>query len=258
MTYTEQAKTIDGVDFTGYVSGTTNPTVSDGVLSGAGLIFTAPSYGELTVYMEVGAGKTLKICDSDNNTIKELKSEEKVQTSLTAEVEAGKTYYAYVSGSKARMYGAVFNEKDAPQTSTPTDETKPTATPSQTSTPEATESPDQTSKPEATDTPSQTGEPSSTEKPNEQPVSIELINNGEAVTALASGDSELVGTIENAAGKDIYAVQYDENGRMIAVTKMAAQESFGFNVTIKEETTTFTALVWEGNKAVSEAFKIAR
>lgn len=119
LAYTEKASTADGVEFAGYVNGEVNGKYADGVFSGNGVIFTAPEYGELKVYMEVGAGKTIKITDSENKSVAEWTNDgEKVQTSIKSTVEKGKTYYAYVAGSRARIYGAYFEQKEAPEIKT--------------------------------------------------------------------------------------------------------------------------------------------
>lgn len=118
MTYTAQTKTIDSVDFTGYVTPSTNTD---------GLTFTAPAYGTFTAYMEVGAGKTFSITDGDGNVLASTKPDAKVQTSLTADVKKGVTYKANVAGSSQRIYGAIFKYADIEPTAEPT--TAPTNKP---------------------------------------------------------------------------------------------------------------------------------
>ncbi|MGN0162348.1 MAG: immunoglobulin-like domain-containing protein, partial [Candidatus Ornithomonoglobus sp.] len=127
MSYSEDAKEIDGVSFTGYVVGVTNPSYAEGILSGAGLTFTAPANGTFTAYMEVNADKTFKITDSDNKDIVTYIPTEKGQYSISAEVTAGQTYYAYVGGSRPRIYGAKFVKSAEAATEAPT--TKPTEQP---------------------------------------------------------------------------------------------------------------------------------
>ncbi len=109
LTYADRAATIDGIDFAGAVNGTSNPKYANGTLTGNGMIFTAPANGEVTIYMEVNSGKTMVIADSENNYIAEWTNDgAKAQTSISAAVEAGKTYYLYTAGSKARIYGVSF------------------------------------------------------------------------------------------------------------------------------------------------------
>ncbi|MGM9937069.1 MAG: immunoglobulin-like domain-containing protein, partial [Candidatus Ornithomonoglobus sp.] len=110
MSYTVGAKEIDGEEFTGYVACGTNPSYGVGTFSGAGLIFTAAANGTFTAYMEVNANKTFTIMDSENNIIAQYTPTEKGQYALSADVNAGKTYYAFVNGSTARIYGAKFEE----------------------------------------------------------------------------------------------------------------------------------------------------
>ncbi len=125
LAYTEKSATVNDISFDGFVSGTVNANYTDGVFSGNGLIFTAPTYGELTVYMQVGTNKTIMITDSENNAVAEwINAGDKTEKALSATVEKGKTYYAYVKGSNARIYGAYFEAKEAPNV---TDE--PTSTP---------------------------------------------------------------------------------------------------------------------------------
>lgn len=205
LTYTEKASTADGVEFTGYVNGTVNGKYADGVFSGNGVIFTAPTYGELKAYMEVGAGKTIKITDSEDNAIAEWTNDgEKVQTSISATVEAGKTYYAYVAGSKARIYGVLFEEKEAPATPVPT------AAP--------------------------------TEEPKQ---GLGLVLDGN--NAVCSG------TIEEPDGKEVYIAQYGADGRLIAVTKTEAKESFSTTVALSENTATIKAMLWNGMEPREES-----
>lgn len=116
LTYTDKPADVGDISFNGFVNGSVNANYTDGVFSGNGLIFTAPVYGELTVYMQVGTNKTIMITDGENNAVAEwLNVGDKTEKALSATVEKGKTYYAYVKGSNARIYGAYFEEKEAPK-----------------------------------------------------------------------------------------------------------------------------------------------
>ncbi|MGM9937589.1 MAG: hypothetical protein ACI38A_09605, partial [Candidatus Ornithomonoglobus sp.] len=200
MEYTEGVKEIDGVSFTGYVAGVTNPSFADGILSGAGLIFTAPANGTFTAYMEVNEGKTFKITDSDNKDIVTYTPTEKGQYSISAEVTAGQTYYAYVGGSRPRIYGAKFAQ------SAETAATEPTINP--------------------------------TEQPPE-----ESSNQTEIEGTLS--DSKVTVTAYGNEGDDVYAAQYDADGRLIRVVKKIPGT---FDIEIQEDTARLAVFVWNGNE----------
>ena len=131
MTYTASANTIDGVSFAGSIKGTTNP--ADNGASGAALTYTPQHGGTLTVYFKLGAGKGFKVNTADGTVINSTTNETtaSVYTSLSANLEGGKTYYIYGEGTKAEIFGVRYAPSaysaDVPTTA-PT--TAPTAAPS--------------------------------------------------------------------------------------------------------------------------------
>lgn len=108
MSYTENNISIDGVGFTGSVRGVNNP--SDNGRSGAAMQYTPLKDGTLSVYLNVGEGKTFRINDSAGNAIYEYanSSSDAKLVSSSAFLNAGQTYYFYVSNSKAKFYGLTF------------------------------------------------------------------------------------------------------------------------------------------------------
>lgn len=122
LTYKESARDIDGVEFTGCAAGSNNP--QDNGAAGAAIRYTPESDGTFTFYCKVGAGKTMKINDTEGNVISEYKNEteESEFTSLSGNLKKGVTYYAYIAGSKAEFYGASFtlaSAEEAPSETTP-------------------------------------------------------------------------------------------------------------------------------------------
>lgn len=106
--------TIDGIKFTKYIShASTNGTFSEGTITGTALKFVAPEDGVFSVYcVDVGAGKTLCICEEGTkevaNSLYSHTPSAKSNLKASVPVEAGKTYYAGVLGSKGRFVGAGF------------------------------------------------------------------------------------------------------------------------------------------------------
>ena len=125
MTYTEKKQTIGGVAFTGKCVGLT--AASPDGKTGASLKFTPESDGTFIVYYKVNAGKTFYIMDESGNTVASYTnaSASSEYKSTSGAVEAGKTYYGFVDGSKAEFFGAGF----ATSAPAPTDGPNPTAKP---------------------------------------------------------------------------------------------------------------------------------
>ena len=125
MTYTEKKQTIGGVAFTGKCVGLT--AASPDGKTGASLKFTPESDGTFIVYYKVNAGKTFYIMDESGNTVASYTnaSASREYKSTSGAVEAGKTYYGFVDGSKAEFFGAGF----ATSAPAPTDGPNPTAKP---------------------------------------------------------------------------------------------------------------------------------
>ncbi|MCH5213032.1 MAG: hypothetical protein J1G06_08450 [Oscillospiraceae bacterium] len=147
MTYKESSKEIDSEPFTGAVTGTTNPGGNGA--TGASLRYIPETDGVFTFYCKVGSGKVMKINDADGNVLAEYKNEDEASEfmSLSANLKKGVTYYAYVAGSKADIYGASFTEVYSGDTDNPTQ--PPTAPPTATATPGPTATPTPTVKPTA-------------------------------------------------------------------------------------------------------------
>lgn len=143
MTYKESSKEIDGEAFTGSIAGTTNPSAYGA--SGAALCYMPETSGIFTVYCKVGSGKTVIINDADGNIVSQYKNEteESDFVSLSGELKAGVTYYAYVAGSKAELFGASFVRTDSVEepaaTASPT--IAPTSAPQPTKSPAASAAP---------------------------------------------------------------------------------------------------------------------
>lgn len=213
MTYTEKATDINGVNFKGYVVGTVNPKITEEGFIGTGLILNAPCYGEFTVYMEVGAGKTIKIVDSAGDIIKEYTPEVKEKAVFSAKVEKGKTYYAYVEGSNARIYGAELKEEEASQ---------PTNSPSPT--------PDE-----------------------KETISFNVMSGDRELDKLESGIVTAAVSMENPDGRIIYAAQYDNDGRLIGISNANAKESTEMTITIDDNAQKLALLVWNGQECMCDA-----
>ncbi|SDN07069.1 polysaccharide lyase domain-containing protein [Lachnospira pectinoschiza] len=82
--------------------------------SGAYLEYTATTNGTFTMDAKVSKNKTLYVVDSDGNIIvsKTAGSESSLYDTITFEVTGGKTYYAYVAGSKAQIWQATFKASE--------------------------------------------------------------------------------------------------------------------------------------------------
>ena len=89
-------------------AGGTKPTPNNGAVPTAGcyLQYTATDSGKLTIMEKTQAKvKTFYVVDSDGNIVTSASSGEKsTYDTLTFNVEEGKTYYAYMSGSTANIF----------------------------------------------------------------------------------------------------------------------------------------------------------
>ncbi len=104
---------VDGEKFTHYISSGNNGSYKNNKFSGAGIgfKFVAPADGEWTVYVTALKNKTFAIGSNEDATVTKTTSgtaDKAIDTSLTIKVEAGKTYYATVDGSKGSFLGAKF------------------------------------------------------------------------------------------------------------------------------------------------------
>lgn len=106
--------TIEGESFTKYVShGETNGKFENGMITGAAMKFVAPASGVLSLYVvDVGSGKEVAITEEGTATKTDsayyhiATAKENVCASIP--VEAGKTYYMGVLGSKGRFVGISY------------------------------------------------------------------------------------------------------------------------------------------------------
>lgn len=126
---------IDQKNFNYYISSGDNGSWSNGAAIGTAFKYVAPADGTFKIYVhKLGANKELCITKADVKANKDNVSGQSAyyknetgateHTSLSLEVKAGETYYAYVAGSKGQFVGAELITDGG--VSTP----KPTLTPS--------------------------------------------------------------------------------------------------------------------------------
>lgn len=79
--------------------------------SGTYLEYTAIANGSVSLDAKINKGKTLYVVDSDGTVLKTVTADSSVSLydTVTFDVTAGKTYYAYVSGSKIQIWQTKFN-----------------------------------------------------------------------------------------------------------------------------------------------------
>lgn len=239
LTYKESVKEIDGEAFSGAAAGSTNP--SDNGASGAAICYIPDADGTFVFYCKVGSGKTMKINDADGNVVSEYKNEaaESEFASLSGELKAGVTYYAYVAGSRAEFYGASFTEYAKSAANTPIPTAAPAATPTATNTPAATDAPSVTDTPAATDAPSATDAP-----PANPQITVEKVT--------FSNDT-ISYDVENGSGYtlDTYIASYDGdtliNVKKHTDTVSDGKISFPYTDTIPDNIKVF---VWNGMEPV--------
>ena len=77
--------------------------------------YTAPVNGELAINTKIGKGKTFYIVAEDGTKVAEVKNSTSASTynTVKAEVEAGKTYYAYLGGATAQIWQVYFTPAEA-------------------------------------------------------------------------------------------------------------------------------------------------
>ena len=78
--------------------------------SGCYIKYTAAANGELAIDTKIGKGKTFYIVAEDGTKAAEVKNSTDASTynTVKAEVEAGKTYYAYLGGATAQIWQVYF------------------------------------------------------------------------------------------------------------------------------------------------------
>ncbi len=104
--------TVDGETFTHFVSSGNNGSYKNNKFSGTGigLKLVAPADGKWTVYVTGLKTKTFAVGSNEDATVTKTTTGTAagIATSLTIDVESGKTYYATVDGSKGSFLGAKF------------------------------------------------------------------------------------------------------------------------------------------------------
>ncbi len=125
-TYKSKDVSIDGETFTGYISSDDTGTFSNGAATGTAFKYIAEENGFLTVYVTKLGGsnpKTLYITEegaaSRDDSIAMIEGTGN-DVSLRAKVQAGKTYYIYVAGSKGQFLGIDFSLTAKPEWWRPT------------------------------------------------------------------------------------------------------------------------------------------
>lgn len=122
--------TIDGKPFSNYISSGDNGSWSSGKGTGTALKYEATQNGKLTVYVtSLGNNKELCITKegvlNNKQTVAGESAYYKNETgtaenrSISLDVTAGQTYYAYVAGSKGRFVGAEFIASEEQPTQPP-------------------------------------------------------------------------------------------------------------------------------------------
>ena len=245
MSYTESPKTIDGVDFTGHISGTTNP--SNNGANGASVTYTPSENCTLTVYYKIGANKTFKVNTADGNIVSSYtnKSDTSQYTSTTAELSAGITYYFYVDSSKAEFYGAVVTPKESTVSTAPPETVVPTSQPVESSVP--------TAPPE--NTPPQQPEASASPLPVQN---TQFKMDGQIINALKNGTIDIEGTIPSD-DTTVYITSYDNYGRVnsifIAETK---NKSFNQSINIDDNVKNIKVFMWKDTLPETQCAQISK
>ena len=77
--------------------------------------YTAPVNGELAINTKIGKNKTFYVIAEDGTKVAEVKNGTSGSTynTVKAEVEAGKTYYAYLGGATAQIWQVYFTPAEA-------------------------------------------------------------------------------------------------------------------------------------------------
>ena len=78
--------------------------------SGCYVMYTAPVNGTLAINTKIGKNKTFYVIAEDGTKVAEVKNGTSGSTynTVKAEVEAGKTYYAYLGGATAQIWQVYF------------------------------------------------------------------------------------------------------------------------------------------------------
>ena len=83
--------------------------------SGCYVMYTAPVNGTLAINTKIGKNKTFYVIAEDGTKVAEVKNGTSGSTynTVKAEVEAGKTYYAYLGGATAQIWQVYFTPAEA-------------------------------------------------------------------------------------------------------------------------------------------------
>jgi len=114
----DSAATVDGVDYPCYVQGKNNASPKGGDIptTGAAFKITAAVDGKIT-FVTKSASKTYHFVRDNAGTADEIKTDIAVPTgALSFDVQAGNTYYFYLDGSKACVYGVSYTFSDYKKT----------------------------------------------------------------------------------------------------------------------------------------------
>ncbi len=264
LTYTAKDRSFeDTSSFSGYIShADTSGGWSGGVATGTALKYEASENGTLTVYVADVKNKTVYLIEegaaeskSDLSADVALDSfTEEAGTSthviLTGAVEAGHTYYAFVSGSKGRFCGAKFvsGSGEATETTAPdvTEEptTEPTVEPVVTVEPtaEPTVEPDVTIEPTAEPTvePVVTVEP--TAEPTVEPVvTVEPTAEPTVAPTVAPTQTEKP---EEELSADEIAVRKDAQALLL---KAVSQTAVYFDIDLDKKGSNGSKITWESS-----------
>ena len=103
-------------------AGSAKATDSDGnkasgtvPVAGCYVTYTAPANGTLSIDTKIGKGKTFYVVAADGTKAAEVKNTTDASTynTVTAQVEAGKTYYAYLGGATAQIWKVYYTANEA-------------------------------------------------------------------------------------------------------------------------------------------------
>ncbi|MBQ8301751.1 MAG: hypothetical protein IJX57_07315, partial [Clostridia bacterium] len=275
FTYASASKTFDdGTSFDGYVKPTvdTNGGWSGGAATGSAMKFVAPEDGTVTFYIPDVKSKTAYLMEegvveakadlSADVALDSFAEEAGVSTNviLTGVVEAGKTYYAFLSGSKTRFCGAKFvsGSGEVQETTAPDVTEEPTQAPEETAAPDVTEeptqAPEETAAPDVTTEPTQvpeettepTTEPVATVEPTSEPTVAPTVKPTEkpvATTAPTVAPTQTEKPEEELSADEI-AVRKDAQA---LVLKAVSQTAVYFDIDLDKKGSNGSKITWESS-----------
>ena len=102
---------VEGVTYSPFVNAPGNPTYDEnGIPNGGGALkFTAEEDGSIDLAVKINKGKTYKFVDETGTEVDKIVNSgtSSLYKEVSYDVKAGKTYYAYVEGSKISVFKAV-------------------------------------------------------------------------------------------------------------------------------------------------------